>query len=37
MTISVSAEGGQRHRVVESTVFSILLALGFSHFLNDTL
>jgi MFS transporter, FSR family, fosmidomycin resistance protein len=35
MTMSVSAEGGQRRRVVESTVFSILLALGFSHFLND--
>ena len=35
MTISVSAEGGQRRRVAESTVFSILLALGFSHFLND--
>jgi FSR family fosmidomycin resistance protein-like MFS transporter len=35
MTVSVSAEGGQRRRVAESTVFSILLALGFSHFLND--
>ena len=35
MTISVSAEGAQRRRIAESTVFSILLALGFSHFLND--
>ena len=35
MSISLSAEGGERRRVAESTVFSILLALGFSHFLND--
>src|SRR5262249_57175638 len=35
MSISLSAERGERRRVAESTVFSILLALGFSHFLND--
>ena len=35
MTISVSAKVGERRRIAESTVFSILLALGFSHFLND--
>jgi MFS transporter, FSR family, fosmidomycin resistance protein len=35
MTISLSAESGERRRVAETTAFSILLALGFSHFLND--
>jgi FSR family fosmidomycin resistance protein-like MFS transporter len=35
MTISLAAERGERRRVAESTAFSILLALGFSHFLND--
>src|SRR6202043_2756291 len=35
MTISLSAESGERRRVAERTAFSILLALGFSHFLND--
>jgi FSR family fosmidomycin resistance protein-like MFS transporter len=35
MTISLSAERGERRRVAESTAFSIILALSFSHFLND--
>jgi FSR family fosmidomycin resistance protein-like MFS transporter len=35
MTISVSVESGERRRIVESTAFSIILALSFSHFLND--
>src|SRR6266436_3425276 len=35
MTISLSAERGERRRIAESTAFSIILALSFSHFLND--
>ncbi len=35
MTISLSAERGDRRRLAESTAFSIILALSFSHFLND--
>jgi len=35
MTTSVSGEGEAGHRAVEATTFSIILALGFSHFLND--
>jgi len=35
MSISLSAERGERRRIAESTAFSIILALGFSHFLND--
>jgi FSR family fosmidomycin resistance protein-like MFS transporter len=35
MTTSVSGEEGVGHRGVEGTTFSIILALGFSHFLND--
>src|SRR5438128_9226504 len=35
MTISLSAERGERRRLAESTAFSIILALSFSHFLND--
>src|SRR6266446_3835643 len=35
MTISLSAESGERRRIAESTAFSIILALSFSHFLND--
>ena len=35
MTTSVSGEGGAGRRAVEATTFSIILALGFSHFLND--
>src|SRR5262245_38756752 len=35
MTISLSVESGERRRVAESTAFSIILALSFSHFLND--
>src|SRR5215472_1237930 len=35
LTISLSVKSSDRHRVAETTAFSILLALGFSHFLND--
>jgi MFS transporter, FSR family, fosmidomycin resistance protein len=35
MTISLSAQSGERRRVAETTAFSIILALSFSHFLND--
>src|SRR5882762_5896545 len=35
MTISLSAERGERRRIAEGTAFSIILALSFSHFLND--
>src|SRR5262249_57369589 len=35
MSISLSAEGRERRPIAESTAFSIILALGFSHFLND--
>ena len=35
MSISLSVERGDRRRIAESTAFSIILALGFSHFLND--
>ena len=37
MSISLSAERGERRRIAEGTAFSIILALGFSHFLNDTM
>ena len=35
MTISLTAQSGERRRLAESTAFSIILALSFSHFLND--
>jgi MFS transporter, FSR family, fosmidomycin resistance protein len=35
MSTSVSGEGGVPRRAAEATTFSIILALGFSHFLND--
>src|SRR6267378_3716810 len=35
MTITLSAEHGERRRIAETTAFSIILALSFSHFLND--
>src|SRR5712671_1295542 len=35
MTISLSAERGEQRRIAETTAFSIILALSFSHFLND--
>ncbi len=35
MTITLSAERGERRRIAETTAFSIILALSFSHFLND--
>jgi MFS transporter, FSR family, fosmidomycin resistance protein len=35
MTTTVSAEGRAARRVTETTLFSIILALSFSHFLND--
>jgi FSR family fosmidomycin resistance protein-like MFS transporter len=35
MSTSVSVERSGARRVAEGTAFSILLALGFSHFLND--
>src|SRR5580693_4192554 len=35
MTISLSAERGERRRIAETAAFSIILALSFSHFLND--
>src|SRR5258707_9616686 len=35
MTISLAAQSGERRRIAESTAFSIILALSFSHFLND--
>ena len=37
MSTGVSVEGGGTSRVVEATTFSIILALSFSHFLNDTM
>lgn len=36
MSTEISVERGSR-RVVEATTFSIILALSFSHFLNDTM
>src|SRR6267142_796364 len=35
MTITLSAERGELRRIAETTAFSIILALSFSHFLND--
>ncbi|MBV8336138.1 MAG: MFS transporter, partial [Alphaproteobacteria bacterium] len=35
MSISLAAESGERRRVAETAVFSIILGLSFSHFLND--
>src|SRR6516164_4841362 len=35
MSISVAAENRERRRIAETTAFSIILALSFSHFLND--
>src|SRR6266850_2130666 len=35
MTISLAAQSRERRRIAESTAFSIILALSFSHFLND--
>ena len=35
MSISLAAEIGERRRVAETAVFSIILGLSFSHFLND--
>jgi MFS transporter, FSR family, fosmidomycin resistance protein len=35
MSISLAAETRQRRRVAETAVFSIILGLSFSHFLND--
>src|SRR6516165_9442373 len=35
MSISLAAEHRERHRIAETTAFSIILALSFSHFLND--
>ncbi len=37
MSTNVSVGGGERRRVVEGATFSIILALSFSHFLNDTM
>ena len=37
MSMSLSAERGERRRIAEGTAFSIILALSFSHFLNDTM
>ncbi|MBV9863628.1 MAG: MFS transporter [Alphaproteobacteria bacterium] len=37
MSTSTSAEGGSTRRVADGAVFSIILALSFSHFLNDTM
>src|SRR5882757_10530316 len=37
MTISLAAQSGERRRIAESIAFSIILALSFSHFLNDTM
>jgi MFS transporter, FSR family, fosmidomycin resistance protein len=35
MSISLAAEHRERRRIAETTAFSIILALSFSHFLND--
>jgi MFS transporter, FSR family, fosmidomycin resistance protein len=35
MSISLAAERAERRRIAETTAFSIILALSFSHFLND--
>src|SRR5271167_3311118 len=35
MSTALSAERSERRRIAEGATFSILLALGFSHFLND--
>jgi len=37
MSTTVSAEGSSSRRAVEGATFSIILALSFSHFLNDTM
>jgi len=37
MTTEASVERGGPHRVAEATIFSIILSLSFSHFLNDTM
>ncbi len=37
MTTSVSETDSAAHRAAEGAAFSIVLALGFSHFLNDTI
>ena len=37
MSTEVSVERGGTSRVAEATTFSIILALSFSHFLNDTM
>jgi len=37
MTTEVSASGRERRSAAEGAVFSIILALSFSHFLNDTM
>jgi FSR family fosmidomycin resistance protein-like MFS transporter len=37
MSANVSVEAGTRSHVAEGTAFSIILALSFSHFLNDTM
>ena len=37
MSTSLSAERSEGRRIAEGATFSIILALGFSHFLNDTM
>ena len=37
MSGEVSVDRGGTHRVAEATIFSIILSLSFSHFLNDTM
>ncbi|HEX3884403.1 MAG TPA: MFS transporter [Stellaceae bacterium] len=37
MSTEVSVERNGSHRVAEATIFSIILSLSFSHFLNDTM
>src|SRR5947207_10636118 len=37
MTTSVPEQRTEHRRVAEGAAFSIILALGFSHFLNDTM
>lgn len=37
MSGEVSFDRGGPHRVAEATIFSIILSLSFSHFLNDTM
>src|SRR5579864_9727795 len=37
MSSGVTVERGAASRAVEATAFSIILALSFSHFLNDTI